>query len=328
VPETAIGFQGGKAMPWTRRWGIIGAIALAQLGIILGYQSLISAGSTAVYAGQAETPPPPLQLPPAVEKPCAPSTPSACLAEQPGGTTAPPLAEEKKEPRPATSDLAIEPPTVPAMAPGPQSPAVGQKPNPTTTPPITLPVMQPEIPVISTPRTLMPLEIPPSLPSPLQGTGAILPVAAQEPVQVPRDPLPTPRAADSIPTPVVPNAQNKKAVPCPWNLSIEMIDGRTHLTAQNGKEAKFAIVCDKLDVRTPEGRIDAAGKVEITSDSLEGTCDHMVISWQEDAVVLDKAQLKCKLQGQGAELYSEQLRLRLNRLVPEPTFTFNEMMFP
>jgi hypothetical protein len=105
------------------------------------------------------------------------------------------------------------------------------------------------------------------------------------------------------------------AKPCPWNLTIRIVEGRTQLSAQNGDEVKFKINCDKLDVQTPGGRIDASGKVELASDYVEGTCDRLTISWQEDVVALEKAQLKCKLEGQAAELNAEQLSLRLHRVV-------------
>ena len=40
-------------MSWTRRWGIIGSIAVAQVGIIVGYQALVSAGQTPASAEEA-----------------------------------------------------------------------------------------------------------------------------------------------------------------------------------------------------------------------------------------------------------------------------------
>ena len=86
------------------------------------------------------------------------------------------------------------------------------------------------------------------------------------------------------------------------------------MTAQIVEDVKFTFSCYKLDVQTPRGRIEACSKVNVVSDNLEGTCERLTIAWQEDVLVLEKVQLKCKLEGQAAELNAELLRLRLNRM--------------
>src|SRR5439155_23536358 len=157
--------------------------------------------------------------------------------------------------------------------------------------------------------------LPASTGEPPLPTPDIRPVSATQepnpgaPMPLPLQALPPGADAPGSPAKVVPN--------CPWSLTVEIIDGRTQLTAQNGKEVKFTISCDKLDVQTPRGRIDATGKVKLAAEHLEGGCERLTISWQEDVVVLERAQLKCKLQGQEADLNAEQLRLRLSRVVSE-----------
>jgi hypothetical protein len=101
--------------------------------------------------------------------------------------------------------------------------------------------------------------------------------------------------------------------PCPWTLRLEIVKGKTRLTAAIGKKVQFRVICDKLNLQAPRGTIEALGEVKISSAGLEGTCDRLAIAWQEDRVVLDgKAQLKCQREGQDIELKAAQLSLRLS----------------
>src|ERR1700687_3783564 len=52
-------------MSWTRRWGVIGSIALAQIGIIVGYQALVSGGPAPASADETGTAPSAVQTAPA-----------------------------------------------------------------------------------------------------------------------------------------------------------------------------------------------------------------------------------------------------------------------
>jgi hypothetical protein len=229
-------------MTWTRRWGIISSIVVVQLGILVGYQALLTGGPSAASAGQV----------------------------------------------PAPKGTEVPAPTVPI------------------TPPIKLPAMV---------ESAQPLPPAPDFSGPqLLDPGQIVPVSAKEatPPQPALQTLP-PVQSGFVPGPTP--SPVAKAPVSPWNVALEIVDGRTRLTAQNGKDVKFTVSCDKLDMQTPRGRIEASGKVKVVSDNLEGTCERLTISWQEDVVVLEKVQLKCKLEGQAAELNAEQLRLRLNRMV-------------
>jgi hypothetical protein len=176
----------------------------------------------------------------------------------------------------------------------------------------------------------------PPIPLPAMGTAEpplaaamILPVAAQEVAQLPQPKEPAPLLQQPPPglpgrtvgysVPLATKGSDSPA-PFPWSVALEIIDGRTHLKLHNGKDMKLTVSCDKLDVQTPRGRIEASGKVKFTSDNIEGTCERLTISWQEeDVVVLEKVQLKCKLEGQAAEVAALQLRLRLNRIVGATT---------
>jgi hypothetical protein len=107
-------------------------------------------------------------------------------------------------------------------------------------------------------------------------------------------------------------APTPSAKVCPWNLKVSLVDGKTHLTAQSGKEICFEVVCEQLSLQAPKGNIEAQGTVKLTSSGLEGSCDHLTICWQEDQVVMDgQAQLKCQREGQEMELKAGKLSLRL-----------------
>ncbi len=144
--------------------------------------------------------------------------------------------------------------------------------------------------------------IPPYAPSPQPPSNAGYSVPMQPPSQGPMD-----KKADP-----------QLAVTCPWNLQVEVVKGRTYLTAQNGQELKFTISCDKLDLQTPAGFIVAIGNVKVATDSIEGDCERLTISWRDEVVVLQKAQLKCKLQGNEAAFQAELLTVRLSPVVAVP----------
>jgi hypothetical protein len=143
----------------------------------------------------------------------------------------------------------------------------------------------------------------------------LIPVAAKDGQLCPSVPPPDlPGSGDSPPVPLSKVDPAPVAV-CPWNLSVEIVDGRTHLTAKTGGDVQFKIMCEKLELQSPRGSITASGKVMIASDSVEGVCDRLTISWHDEAVVLDKVQMKCKLEGNEADIQADQLRLRLSRFV-------------
>jgi hypothetical protein len=253
-------------MSWTRRWGIISCLALAQLGLIVNYQAFLSGGPA---PARAEAPAAQTSQPP------APKAPESSKQESP-------------------ENVALEPATMPPI-PVPVLP-----PLPALEVPATLPlgekdaVSSPQLPAFPSPAI-------PSAASQLPGPAMIIPIGAKEV----ESPLPA-----AVQVPVAPAAPL-----CPWSLQMEIVDGRTQLTAQNGKDVKFTVSCEKLVVQTPSGSIHASGAVKLATPSIDGACDQLTISWQNDVVVLDKVQLKCKLEGQEAELHADQMRLRLSNVV-------------
>jgi len=100
---------------------------------------------------------------------------------------------------------------------------------------------------------------------------------------------------------------------CPWVLRVEIVKGRTLMTAQSGKDVQFRVSCDKLELQAPRGSILAAGNVSVSSEGLQGSCDQLTIAWQKDQVVLEgRAELKCHRDGQEVDLKAAKLSLRLS----------------
>jgi hypothetical protein len=96
-------------------------------------------------------------------------------------------------------------------------------------------------------------------------------------------------------------------------LRIEIVKGRTLLTAETCKDVQFHLSCEHLNLTAPLGTIEAKGDVKLSSPGIDGTCDRLTISWQDDQVVLEgQAQMKCRRAGQDLELKSARLSLRLS----------------
>lgn len=278
-------------MSLTRRWGIIGSIAVAQLGIIIGYQALVSPGPEAACAQEIVPPgglPAPSGSPPkAAQHPVCEQLPQGIVAVP---SPAPNL-KPGNELIPVAPTFSLSIPPLPPEASG-QIVQVGAKDPPM--PPVQNSGQAPLPPASLTPA-------PPTVP---QNNQPQLPA----PDVAPKGEGSKPQGVQEVPQPTV--------SACPWNLTMEIIDGRTHLTARNGNEVQFKVECEKLDLQSPHGRMEASGKVKIASECLDGTCDRLTISWQEDVVVLEKVQMKCKLEGHEADLQAPSLRLRLSRVIP------------
>jgi hypothetical protein len=130
---------------------------------------------------------------------------------------------------------------------------------------------------------------------------------------VPAPPTVPPPGETAPPDPPVDSPKNAATTSaCPWTLRIGLVAGKTHLTAAVGKEIRFKVICDQLNLQAPCGKIEAQGCVKVSSLGLDGSCDRLTINWQEDQVILvGQAQLKCQREGQDVELKADRLGLRL-----------------
>jgi hypothetical protein len=139
---------------------------------------------------------------------------------------------------------------------------------------------------------------PPSSPAPTEGS-----IVAPTPSA---PPAPTPEATPpTTPAPLTP-------VSCPWTFQLKVVEGRTQLTARSGDEVQLQVLCDRLDMQAPNGAIQAAGTIAVTSPGLEATSERLTINLREDRVVLDgHAQLRARREGQELEMQADHLSLRI-----------------
>jgi lipopolysaccharide export system protein LptA len=104
-------------------------------------------------------------------------------------------------------------------------------------------------------------------------------------------------------------------VKCPWTFHMEVVEGKTVVTAKSGDEIQMKLTCDKLDLQAPRGSLHANGAVKLTGPGLEASSDKLVINLQEERVTLEgKAEVKSQRQGQLVELQSDRLSLRLSAI--------------
>jgi hypothetical protein len=168
---------------------------------------------------------------------------------------------------------------------------------------------------VSPPPVVSNVGPPPGAPAPLP---EIRVVSAREPSQPP-SPSPEPPISalplDSAPVPL--GIAPKPAlieVKCPWSLHLEVVKGRTVLTAQAGKDARFRIECDQLDLKAPQGSVQARGNVKISNAGLDGSSDRLTVNLQEDQVILEgRAALVARREGENMEVKGERLGVRLVR---------------
>jgi hypothetical protein len=92
-----------------------------------------------------------------------------------------------------------------------------------------------------------------------------------------------PVAPPANPTPV---AKSKSS---PWSLHVEMVDGQTIVTATVNKRHGFKIICESLELETGKDTLKAVGKVKISGDALNGSCERLAISLIEDRLILEGA---------------------------------------
>jgi hypothetical protein len=223
----------------------------------------------------------------------------------------------------AKSDVPVAPPSKP-MAPLPNLPlptaqAPAQLPPPNGTP----------LAPIPGPTSQAPMPLPAPTPPSSGGSGAPIPGPTAEPklldekkpgeVQLPtQQPLPpvTPPVQD-LPKPAASVIQPKPPVvvdgpsaerfadpvaPTPvrfnepiklkgsaWSLYVELVNGQTVVTATVNKKHEFKIVCQGLDLQTGAGIMKAKGKVQITGDALNASCDQLTLPLHDDRLLLEGA---------------------------------------
>jgi hypothetical protein len=287
-----------------RTWGVLGVLILVQAGIIICYYDNLSGNAAPPKDAAPET---------KQDKPAKPCPPPKSKVENKTPDSGPMEVVPVTSPAVPTSlvaDPLVAPPPVSGEKSSPPPPATAEVPPVVPTSPVT---KKNEAPVKQQPVTPVP---PPSV-GPGPGSSGDSGFTGTPPVNPPVVGVaknPTPPQSVSVAQPLIPEQAGRiePVAACPWNLRLAIVAGKTHLTAQTGKEVRFRVICDQLNLQAPRGTIAASGGVKLSSSGLEGTCDNLTISWQEDQVVLDgQAQLKCHREGQDLELKAAKLSLRL-----------------
>jgi hypothetical protein len=163
-----------------------------------------------------------------------------------------------------------------------------------------------KVEVAKGPAVISPLPIAPPLPG--------LPIP--NPETPPSPPPPNPDTPPGPPPLVTPppgiSVPAEKAADCLWSIQLEVVKGRTIVTAKAGKDASFRIECDQVDLQSPRGCLKATGKVKITGPGLDGSSNSLTLNLQEDRLVLEgDVKVESRRDNQDLELTGDRLNLRL-----------------
>ncbi len=219
-----------------------------------------------------ESPIPPL---PSVQPP---SVPPASLPPSPPSVTnaAPPaLLPTPKSPlnEPKGAQLPANLPTIPAPTPEPKVPL----PPPTTATEVQPSLLEPTVKRVSAEVPENPIPAP-KPPNDRETKAPALPSAPPSPAVPPMVPPATPMALPSNPPPTAPSV---------WNFQMEITQGRTKLIARVHKQVEFLIVCDRVELKAPDGDVMAVGNVQIQGRGIHANCARMTVPLRDDRLNLE-----------------------------------------
>jgi hypothetical protein len=279
------------------------AVATGVVAMLVHFQPWVARSSS---QDSCRTETEPVISPPGV--PAAPNPRSPAQEPAPASTVV--QANFVQVPCPANNGGVPVPLVVPPAAPTAASNSAVPLPPPISTakadaqPPVAPPPLAgPGLPPVPepTPNFNQPAPIPsiPPAPSP-PGPGI-----ADPPPVAPQTPNPTPG----------PGIKQAPPLTSPWTFHLEIVDGKNVVIAKVGKTVSFRVVCEKVELQSPQGHIQATGSVKITSQALEASSDRLTIQLQDEAVLLEgAANLKCQHEGQELELRSDRFSLKLSEI--------------
>ncbi len=129
------------------------------------------------------------------------------------------------------------------------------------------------------------------------------------------------KQASAVPATAEP-APMLNAANSPWFLQMEVTQGRTLLRARLHGSAEFKILCDRIDVKAPDGAVHAVGTVTLTGPGVTASCQRLSLPLGGEQMILE-GQAEAKIQNAASdkrpawELRGEQLTLRATGLTPE-----------
>jgi hypothetical protein len=63
----------------------------------------------------------------------------------------------------------------------------------------------------------------------------------------------------------------------PWSFQMEITQGRTLLRARLHKSAEFKVLCDRVEMKAPDGSMQAVGKVTLSGPGVTATCQRLTL---------------------------------------------------
>jgi hypothetical protein len=241
-------------------------------------------GGLAVVADEVRKPAPPA--------PKAVTPPTSNVVAQPVDPIPPPAVQVVAAPPAPIPDPPA--PVATPVAPAPEPPPPAPAPAPPVVAPIPEPVAPPPAPAPS-PAPAAPPPMPVEPPAP-----AVAPAN----LNVPAPPMPLVTGVPAAPPPPV--------SPFPWKLSLEVVNGLTQIDLRHGDELLMKVQCDKIDLHTPAGGLQASGRVSVTGPCVEARCDRLTIAWATGQVALDGG-VRLAFQNKGVvhEMRAESVCFRL-----------------
>lgn len=282
-----------------------------------------------------DVPPPPAVIP--VSAPTSPVTvdlpslpalpvPSAASTKLPDLPTAP--AVKSETPRPATVPTPVVIPasgtTLPELPPAvPAAPTTPEKAAPKAAAPMTSPTPPASIEPTAPTTALIPA---PPTPTPTPVTSPTAPPAAvvTTPPGLPTAVPPTPSVdpAPPRPTPAVTTPAPQQAVASAnrFRILLRVGEGEPMFEVKSGDDLVLRVVCEKVDVKSPEkgqgpSSVVATGRVRFVGFGAEGTCDSLSFQAGSGEVAMTGAvrvQVKDRIGRVESELTSDRLQYRLD----------------
>lgn len=105
----------------------------------------------------------------------------------------------------------------------------------------------------------------------------------------------------------------------PWSLHMEIVGGQTLLRASLHKKIEFRILCDRVEMKAPEGGVQALGRVSVSGGGVTASCQKLTLTLTGETLLLEgQAAATIAAPSGGAapawELKGEALSLRLANL--------------
>jgi hypothetical protein len=118
--------------------------------------------------------------------------------------------------------------------------------------------------------------------------------------------------------PTLPSAASSplKLENSPWTFQMDFSEGRTLLKARLHQSAEFKVLCDKVEMKAPDGAVQTVGKVSVTGPGLTASCQRLTLPLTGEHMILEgQAELKIQDGAAGStqpgwELKGEQLTVR------------------